>query len=179
MEYFFLKTAFYNQARWWRLLLIPAIRRQRLADFLVWVQPGLQTLNFNVLWGFKKKKKEFPQCTLGYSISQGMLRKEMTQGSSRYCFLPPRPIWVHSLRRGLPLGQRELGKVGKFKFRDTQRHLVHDIWRQIIWQVSRFAFITSKISVVFLVSFWVVLGSIWEENLVFLRLLFCAADQGS
>lgn len=31
------------------MLLIPAIRRQKLADFLVWVQPGLQTLNFNVV----------------------------------------------------------------------------------------------------------------------------------
>jgi hypothetical protein len=28
--------------QWWRTPVIPALRRQRQADFLVWGQPGLQ-----------------------------------------------------------------------------------------------------------------------------------------
>jgi hypothetical protein len=44
-----------NESRvWWRTPLIPALRRQRQADFWVWGQPGLQS-EFQDSQGYKEK----------------------------------------------------------------------------------------------------------------------------
>lgn len=71
--------------------------------------------------------KRISKCTLEHYLSQGMLTSGITQRRSRYHFLPPLPICIRSLSTNdLPLGQRELGKVGKFGFRDVQGLLLDE-----------------------------------------------------